>query len=309
VTTALPLPLDPGTPGAPAGRRDADLTAEELAAKYGLTPSSVRPGPLEYLGQLWQRRHFVWAFAHARITSMYVSARLGQVWHVLTPLLSIGVYYFVFGILLNSKGGSGGSYISFLSVGMFVFTYSREAISQGTKSIADRIDLIRAVHFPRVTLPIATTIIQLEQLVFSMGVVIGILLCTGEQASTRWLCLIPALALQTVFNNGMAMFMSRVGARVHDMGELVPFILRTWMYTCGVFYSISHVTEHGPVVIRLLLEWNPGAVYIELARYALLDGYQQVPRVTWLAGGMWAVAAAVVGYLWCWQAEDRYGRG
>ena len=85
--------------------------AGELAAKFVLTPSSVRPTAAEYLGQLWHRRHFILAYAHARITSMYVGARLGQVWHVLTPLLSVGVYYLVFGILLNAKSGTGDNYI------------------------------------------------------------------------------------------------------------------------------------------------------------------------------------------------------
>lgn len=299
MTTAPPLPVTD----------DVELSAEQLAAKYGLRPPGLRPTRVQYLVQLWRRRHFIAAYAHARITSMYTGARLGQVWHMLTPLLSIGVYYLVFGILLNSKGGSGGNYMGFLSVGMFIFTYTRESVSMGTKSIADRLHLIRALHFPRATLPIAATIVQLEQLVFSLGVVIGIVLVTGEPVTSRWLLLVPALALQTVFNLGLAMFMGRVGSRTHDMGELVPFILRTWMYSCGIFYSIDHVTRHGPILIRLMLQWNPGAVYIELARYALIDGYQRIPSDTWTAAWVWAVVAVVVGYLFFWGAEERYGRG
>ncbi|GGO83267.1 ABC transporter permease [Wenjunlia tyrosinilytica] len=286
-----------------------EATSAQLAARYGLTPSSVRPTRSEYLRLLWQRRDFITAYAHARITSMYSGARLGQVWHILTPLLSVGVYYLVFGMLLKAKGGTGDNYIAFLSVGMFVFTYTRESVSMGTKSIADRLPLIRALHFPRASLPIAATIVQLEQLLFSLAVVFALVLGTGEPVTLRWLCLVPALALQTVFNLGLAMFMSRIGARLHDMGELVPFILRTWMYSCGVFYSVEHVTQHAPAVIRLMLEWNPGAVYIELARFALIDGYQQIPANTWFAAGIWAVVAVVGGFLFCWQAEDRYGRG
>lgn len=285
------------------------LTPAELAARFGLRPSSLRPTAGEYLRQLWSRRHFIGAYAHARITSMYVGARLGQVWHILTPLLSVGVYYLVFGVLLNAKGGTGDNYIGFLSVGMFVFTYTRESVSMGTKSIADRLPLVRALHFPRASLPIASTIVQLEQLLFSMAVVAGVVLATGEPVTMRWVYLVPALAMQTVFNLGLAMFMARLGARNHDLGELVPFILRTWMYSCGVFYSIQHVTQTAPTAVRLILEWNPGAVYIELARFALIDGYQQLPPHTWVLAAGWAVVALVIGFLFCWQAEDRYGRG
>ncbi|GAB2598862.1 ABC transporter permease [Streptomyces capparidis] len=299
MTTAPPRPL-PDASG---------LSASQLAAKYGLTPSSVRPGPGAYLRELWRRRHFIVAYAQARMTAMYVGARLGQVWHLLTPLLSVAVYYLVFGIMLNADGGTGGNYIAFLSVGMFVFTYTRESVSMGNKSIADRLPLIRAVHFPRAALPISSTLVQLEQLLFSLVIVAGVVLATGEPVTMAWLMLIPALALQTVFNLGLAMFMARVGAQVRDMGELIPFLLRTWMYSCGVFYSIQHVTKDAPEAVRYILEWNPGAIYIELARAALLDGYRDLPAHTWPLAVGWAVLALVVGYLYCWQAEDRYGRG
>jgi teichoic acid transport system permease protein len=69
----------------------------ELASAYGLRPSSARPGMVSYLRMVWQRRHFIIAYATARNVSMYTEARLGQLWQVLTPLLNSGVYYLIFG--------------------------------------------------------------------------------------------------------------------------------------------------------------------------------------------------------------------
>ncbi|MCQ4045484.1 ABC transporter permease [Streptantibioticus rubrisoli] len=283
--------------------------AAELAARHGLTPAVRRPSLPDYLRQLWGRRHFTVAYARARLTALYATARLGQIWHVLTPLFNVAVYWLVFGYLLNKKAGTGDNYIAFLSVGMFVFTYSRESIASGTWSISNRIELVRAMHFPRACLPIASTLVQLQQLVLSMGLVISICLATGEPFGARWLLLVPALALQTVFNLGCGMLMARIGARNHDIGELVPFLLRTWMYTCGVFYSIAKVTGHAPRIIRLLLESNPGAIYIELARHALLEGYAQLTPHVWILAAAWAAVALVTGLVVCWQAEEKYGRG
>ncbi|WP_269853608.1 ABC transporter permease [Streptomyces sp. RPT161] len=292
----------------PAARLSSD-EAGELAARHGLTPAVQRPPLPEYLRQLWGRRHFTVAYARARLTALYATARLGQIWHVLTPLFNVAVYWLIFGYLLDKKAGTGDNYIAFLSVGMFVFTYSRESIATGTWSISNRIELVRAMHFPRACLPIASTLVQLQQLVLSMGIVISICLATGEPFGARWLLLVPALALQTVFNLGCGMLMARIGARNHDIGELVPFLLRTWMYTCGVFYSIAKVTGHAPRIIRLLLESNPGAIYIELARHALLDGYAQLTPHVWILAAVWAAVALVTGLVVCWQAEDKYGRG
>ena len=75
---------------------DAPVTGEplaELAARYSLRPSSARPGLASYLTKVWQRRHFIFAYATARNVSMYTEARLGQLWQVLTPLLNSAVYY------------------------------------------------------------------------------------------------------------------------------------------------------------------------------------------------------------------------
>jgi hypothetical protein len=69
----------------------------EMAAQYGLRPSSARPRLVSYLVKVWQRRHFILAYATARNVSMYTEARLGQLWQVLTPLLNSAVYYLIFG--------------------------------------------------------------------------------------------------------------------------------------------------------------------------------------------------------------------
>ncbi len=286
-----------------------DRQVDELVKRYGLTPAVERPTLPAYVGQIWSRRHFILAYSRARLTALYASARLGQVWHVLTPLLNVAVYWLIFGYLLQRTDGTGDNYIAFLTVGVFVFTYTRESIATGTWSISNRIEMVRALHFPRACLPISSTLIQLQQLLLSMGVVGAIVLATGEPLTMRWLLLVPALLLQTVFNLGFSMLMARVGARNHDIGELVPFILRTWMYLCGVFYSVSKVADHAPGPIRILMEANPGALYIELARHALLQGFGHTTPHIWILSAAWAGLALVAGLTVCWQAEHTYGRG
>jgi teichoic acid transport system permease protein len=292
--------------------RPAKLTAkqvDELVARYGLISAVRRPSLPEYVQQLWSRRHFILSYSRARLTSLYASARLGQVWHVLTPLLNVFVYWLIFGYLLQRTDGTGDNYIAFLTVGVFVFTYTRESISTGTWSISARIELVRALHFPRASLPISSTLIQLQQLLLSMGVVVTIVLASGEPLAMRWFLLIPALFLQTIFNLGFSMLMARVGARNHDIGELVPFILRTWMYLCGVFYSVTKVAGHAPGPIRFLLESNPGAIYIELARHALLQGFAHTTPHIWILAAFWAALSLGVGLVVCWSSEHTYGRG
>ncbi|MEY9842649.1 ABC transporter permease [Streptacidiphilus sp. EB103A] len=292
------------------GGADTALSSAALAERYGLAVSGRRPPIAEYTRRLWGRRHFIVAFATARLTATYTAARLGQVWQVVTPLLNAAVYYLIFGLLLGTNRGIP-NFIAYLCTGVFVFQFTQSAVLSGTRSIADNLGLIRALHFPRACLPIAFTVIQLQELLFSMGVLGVIILATGEPFTLRWLLVLPILFLQSVFNAGLAMFMARIGAKTTDMAQLMPFIMRTWMYTSGVFWSVTTFTRHAPHWVAVILNANPALIFNNLMRYALMDSVSasSLPAHVWLSTVAWSLVVGVGGYFFFWRAEEEYGRG
>ncbi|MER6982528.1 ABC transporter permease [Streptomyces carpinensis] len=296
-------------PPSPAEAED-DLTA--LAARYGLSVSGARPSLPQYIRQLWARRHFITAFATAKLTAQYSQAKLGQVWQVATPLLNAAVYYFIFGVLLGTKHGVS-DYIPFLVTGVFVWTFTQSSIMAGTRAISGNLGLVRALHFPRAALPISFALQQLQQLLFSMAALVVILFCFGIPLGISWVLTIPVLFLQFVFNAGVSMIMARMGAKTPDIAQLMPFILRTWMYVSGVMFSIDSTLKHSslPHIVQVLLEANPAAVYIDLMRFALIDSFhaKQLPHHVWAFALGWALLAGVGGFIYFWKAEERYGRG
>ena len=144
-----------------------------LAERYGLTKSSLRPPLGAYLRELWSRRQFVVSYARARTYAMYAGARLGSLWQVLTPLLNAAVYYLAFGVLLGTKNGID-NYVAFLLSGIFVFTYTQRCMTEGSRSLALNLSLIRTLHFPRATLPLAYVLNELNQMLVSMGILLVI---------------------------------------------------------------------------------------------------------------------------------------
>jgi teichoic acid transport system permease protein len=312
----------------------------ELAAESGLRPSSARPSLASYLDKLWQRRHFIVAYATARNVSMYTEARLGQLWQVLTPLLNSAVYYLIFGVLFKANRGIG-NYTAYLVTGVFIFAFTERSIVVGSTVMRANITLIRALHFPRACLPLAYVLVEFQQLLLSMVVLFAIVLGTGEPLTWYWLLLIPALLMQATFNMGAALIMARVGAGAQDISQLVPFLLRVWRYFCGVMYSIASLPAALPEWAKNVLSFNPAAVYISLTRYAIMATFrsdapgarpydagrcavftaEKIPSLQaychpdimtgelWLAGIGWAVVILVAGGLFFWQAETRYGRG
>jgi teichoic acid transport system permease protein len=317
----------------------------EFALRSGLRPSAARPPVLAYLRQIWQRWTFIMAFATARNIAMYTEARLGQLWQVLTPLLNVAVYYLIFGVLLNTSRGIP-DFIPFLVVGVFVFNFTQRAFISTSKVITDSLPLIRALQFPRASLPLAYVMIELQQMFLSIAVLFVIILVAGEPITVYWLLAIPVLLLQTIFNVGVGLLVARLGSQVNDFSQLLPFLLRTWMYLSGVMFSIANLSQIAPR-IKTILQLNPAALYITLMRNVLLQKQRESfpgskpynralcevwkhvtakspkpdlylsahcaaaanPAHFWYYAVGWAVLALVAGFFFFWRAEAKYGRG
>jgi teichoic acid transport system permease protein len=337
----------------PDAPRLPDQPLGELAAQHGLKLSGARPTLGRYLAVLWQRRHFIWGYATARSVSMYTEARLGQLWQVLTPLLNACVYYLIFGLLFQASKGVE-HYPAFLVAGVFVFAFTERSIVTGSNVMRANLSLIRALHFPRASLPLAYVLVELQQMLLGMVVLFAIMLASGEPPTLYWFLLIPAVFFQTIFNIGAALIVARLGGSMQDVSELIPFFLRISRYFCGVMYMVTTLPAKVPEWGIKLLSLNPPAVFISLVRVALMKTYRldapgnkpynahycnvftqtkgagtsvihghQVVNATlqaycpavvtnndlWLAGIGWGAAFFLVGIVFFWQAESKYGRG
>lgn len=293
---------------------DDGLTPAELARKYGLEVSGARVGLGEYVRQLWGRRHFILAFSQAKLTAQYSQAKLGQLWQVATPLLNALVYFLIFGMLMGGRGGmENDEYIPFLVTGVFVFTFTQSSVLAGVRAISGNLGLVRALHFPRAALPVSFSLQQLQQLLFSMIVLVMVLVGFGHYPDLAWLLIIPTLALQFVFNTGLSMVMARLGSKTPDLAQLMPFITRTWLYASGVMYSIREMLARhdAPGWLDDVLLANPASVYIDLMRFALMDDYSSanLPSHVWMLALGWALLAGIGGFIYFWKAEEEYGRG
>jgi teichoic acid transport system permease protein len=283
---------------------------KDLAARHGLRAAGALPTLAVYARQLWGYRHFIGSYANARVSSSLGTTRLGRGWQVLTPLINAAVYYLIFGVVLDQKRQIG-NFVGYLCVGVFVFIFTQSTVSAGISSITGNLGLIRALHFPRASLPIAVALVEVQHLIASMGVLVGIVLIFGEPLTLQWLLLPPALLMQTLFNAGLALTVARLGAKLTDLRQVIPFVMRFWMYGSAVLFPVTMFQELLSGWPLAVVEANPLLVYIELVRYALLEEVPLAssPARLWVTGLAWALVTGLGGFIYFWRGEKEYGRG
>ena len=289
---------------------ETGLTLKELARRHGLSAAGKLPSLREYSRQLWAYRHFIASYANAKVTSALGKTRLGIFWQVLTPLINAAVYYVIFGVILNTRSGVD-NFVPYLCTGVFIFGFTQSVVQAGIQAISGNMGLIRALHFPRASLPLAVATVEIRNMLASMAVLVAIVLGFGEPVTWEWLLIVPIFLLQCVFNAGLSLASARLGSKVADFKQLVPFIMRLWLYGSAVLYPVTRFSEHLSGWKLAVIEANPLLIFIDLMRHALMEDVPlaNTPTVMWLEAIGWTLVVGFGGYVYFWRGEKGYGRG
>lgn len=120
-----------------------------------------------------------------------------------------------------------------------------------------------------------------------------------------WLLFPPVFLLHTLFNMGIALLVSRLVAQVPDVRHLLQFVQRLLFYGSAVLFTFERfVTE--PDIVGIL-QLNPVFIILDMSRDVLVYGVN--PELSsWLMLSTWALGFLILGFLFFWRAEERYGR-
>lgn len=278
---------DPNHPAQRAGLRDAR--------------ESMQLGT--YLRETWNRRHYARYVASSELRGRQINTVLGNLWHLINPMLQIGVFYLIFGLVLDVSRGAD-NFVGFLTVGIFVYSFSQKSTMAGARSLTKYRGLIQIILFPRALLPLTTTITETLAIVPAYAVMFVVALATGESPSWTWLLVPLAFTVQAVFNAGLALVAARAAHRVADVQQVLPFVFRLGFYASGVLFNVNAYMENKSY--RLIFELNPLYCFVEINRALILD-YGPIDGRLVLIASAWTVVAAVVGFTWFRAGEDSYG--
>lgn len=282
------------------------VDARPGAPSAGLFEVGHRPPLGQYLAEAWQRRSFAFTLAGYRLVGGLLGNRLGVLWIVLKPLLLALMYGTIFHFVLSGSARPA-DFVQFLIVGVFVFEFFTGSFGSGSKAITGNAKLVQSLGFPRILLP-ASVVIEQAMRMIPVVVLLGVLLLIlGEPISWSWLLLVPVLIAMAVFNLGVALVVARLSVHARDVQQVIPIINRLLFYVSGIFFSIDGAFAAYPTLLTIA-HLVPTYEFVALARDVLLSSYS-APLMAWIAAPIWALATLVVGVVYFWGAEARYGLG
>ena len=256
----------------------------------------------EYLKRLWSHRHFMMRVPLEDLRAQNSHTFLGSIWLVLNPLLQVGVYFLVFGLIIPMDRGVD-QYLVFLTIGVFVFFYSQRVISECTRSLVINMGLIRTIHFPRAVLPMSAMTGQALAFIPVFIVMSIVVLAYGNWPNFKWLLILPVFIIQNTFSLGIGLIGGRINHSYRDLENLLPFVFRLLFYISGVLYSVDSVVEDD--FWRAIFLLNPMYCLVSLWRWVLVG--TSTGEEVWLATGIWSFLALVVGLAFFRSRETTYG--
>lgn len=195
----------------------------------------------------------------------YRNTVVGVAWSLITPLLFVLVFYFVFKVTLNI---SIEKYASFVYIGILAWTWFQSSVAEGVAAITSNPNLVSQPGFPVASLPIVAVTTNLFNLVVAAPVLLVLLLVEGTRPSLTMFWLPLIVIVQYVLTLSVCFFVAAVNVAVRDVQYIVPVMLQIGYYLTPIFYSGDKIPER----YRPILRANPMYGLVEAYRDALIGG-------------------------------------
>lgn len=250
-----------------------------------------------WLADVYQYRGALYSLAWRNVRSRYKQAVLGMSWALIQPLVQVGVFTVLFGMIARVPSGDV-PYPLFALAALLPWNLFARVVSDGSQSLVTNQHIVTKLFFPRIFLVIAggasafldaaVTAVMLALVMVAYDVMPGV---------DVWL-VIPAFLGLAFFAYGFSALLAAVNARWRDVQHTVPFVLQIGLFLTPVLYPPVLVPQR----FRWLAALNPLTGWVELFRASVLGRPLPGADVLLQSIGM-SFAIAILGFWYFARAE------
>lgn len=233
-------------------------------------------GLLSPIRRVAEARELLWNLTLRELRTKYRKSILGWSWSMLNPLATVAIYTFIFSVVFKAVPPVGHPsglrvYALYLLSGSLPWGFYVLVTNLGMTSLTSNAALVRKVAFPREVLVFSNALHALVQHAIEMGLLAVVLLVAGGHFLPYLPLIIVYMLVLGVFSCGVALALAALYVYFRDMNYLWTIVTQMWFFATPIVYTEDKLSGVDPA-IRLMLSWNPMAVFVRGFRRMLYDG-------------------------------------
>jgi lipopolysaccharide transport system permease protein len=251
-------------------------------------------------------RHFALVVQMARrdVIGRYRGSFIGLLWSFFNPLLMLGVYTFVFGLIFKSRWSTQVSghfeFAVILFAGLNINSMFAECANRAPSLIVENTNFVKKVVFPLEILSWTTLGSALFHLIVSTIVLLLFSLVVRGFVPWTIIYFPIVIAVFVPFMAGLIWLLSSLGVFLRDLKQAMGIVTAMLMFLAPIFYPPELI----PPSYRNLLYLNPLTAIVNASRDVLVWG--RAPN--WEVLGLYALVASLFAWAsFSWFERTRRG--
>ena len=253
--------------------------------------------PMQMLSAFREHKTLVKQLLVREISSRYRGSILGIIWSLITPILMLCIYTFVFKYIFNARWQmpSGDdevlSFAMVLFLGLIIHGMIADILTRSPGLMLENVNFVKKVIFPLEVLPWVVVLSALFNFFIGFCLLLGFVYIELDYIPVTTLLIPVILAPYVLMLLGLSWTLAALGVYVRDIQQLSGTLATLLLFLSPVFYSITILPEP----LHRLILINPIAVIVEASRSAVI--YGEHPDYTILViYSVLALIVAVVGF-------------
>lgn len=218
--------------------------------------------------EMFAYRELFFYFAWRDVKVRYKQTAIGASWAILQPFIQMVVFTLFFNKVAGiGTGNDTVPYAIFSFTGLLFWNFFSGALTRASNSLVDNQSVVTKVYFPRLLLPLSSTLIGLIDFAFAFIVFMGLAFYFQIPPTIEAVLLLgPALFITFITASGIGMFLAAVNVKYRDVKQAVPFFIQVGLFITPVIYPVTAVPEQ----YQWLLYLNPMTGVINVMRSSFL---------------------------------------
>jgi ABC-type polysaccharide/polyol phosphate transport system ATPase subunit len=163
------------------------------------------------------------------LKARYRGSTLGALWSLVHPLMLLGIYFFVFQVILRphwhfGPDGDPFPYVLALFCGMIVFNVLGESLLRSPSLLRLHANYVNQAVFPVEILPVVVVGSALVQFFIGLGILMLAMLAFGETPTAHLLLLPAVLVPLLLLSLGLSWLVASLGVFSRDLAQAMPFL-------------------------------------------------------------------------------------